>query len=451
MPDLQQSDNNCNDLLFALTLFNTNRKIMIQGNHRELWVEREFPLLKDLVSETSQGKDLMMLCKEATGTSMDHVSFDDLDESDSENNDQTDPDPNSAENQVRRSPGPMIDESIRLFDDEDFGDDDSDKVSFDKLDLKTFTPKSRKGQPGKKQKKADKKKVQFKPKNISVFELDSRIKAMEDFTSKIDSVISGKLTEIVMQEGLIYNIVKVRIKEELKDLKIKHKNSLSILERKLQDNGNSFNIKLTKIESELETLRGKLATTIEKLSRLERVVKNNSDNRNEITITSQDLQNHGELINKLKEENTLISNDLNHLFSRLSEEERKCDSLQSLYSSISNKENELIENIKTIKFELDTLKTPDQTITIEGRPPDRSDVPQFDNSKTPDQPMTNGNEPPKRNDIPQLDKSKKFTHDYQDCDTVLLMDSNRRFIDTNRLFPGKKSPYHTLWIHYCCF
>ena len=94
-------------------------------------------------------------------------------------------------------------------------------------------------------------------------------------------MIGGKLTEIVMQEELIDNIVKVKIEEELKDLKIKHKNSLSILERKLQDNENSFNIKLTKIESELETLRGRLATTAEKLSRLERAVKNNSDNRNE--------------------------------------------------------------------------------------------------------------------------------------------------------------------------
>ena len=51
---------------------------------------------------------------------------------------------------------------------------------------------------------------------------------MEDFTSKIDSVIGGKLTEIVMQEELIDNIVEVKIEEELKDLKIKHKNSLSI-------------------------------------------------------------------------------------------------------------------------------------------------------------------------------------------------------------------------------
>ena len=57
---------------------------------------------------------------------MDHVSFDDLDDSDSEDNDETDPDPNSAENQVRLSPRPMTDESIRLFDDEDSGDDDTD-------------------------------------------------------------------------------------------------------------------------------------------------------------------------------------------------------------------------------------------------------------------------------------------------------------------------------------
>ena len=83
----------------------------------------------------------MMLYKEVTGTSMDRVLFNDLDESDSEDNDQTDPDPNSAEHQVRRSPGPMIDESIHLFDDEDFGDDNLDKVSFDKLDLKTFHSK----------------------------------------------------------------------------------------------------------------------------------------------------------------------------------------------------------------------------------------------------------------------------------------------------------------------
>ena len=165
MPDLQ------NLITTVMTSFRTNaiqhnRKIMIQENHRELWVEREFPLLKDLVSETSQGKDLMMLYKEAAGTSMDHVSFDDLDESDSEDNDQTDPDPNSAENQVRRSPGPMIDGSIRLFDDEDFGDDDSDKVSFDKLDLKTFTPKSRKGQPGKKQKKLIKRRYSSNPRTF---------------------------------------------------------------------------------------------------------------------------------------------------------------------------------------------------------------------------------------------------------------------------------------------
>ena len=51
---------------------------MIQGNHRELWVKRKFSLLRDLASEISQGKNLMMLYKEVTGTSMDHVSFSDF-------------------------------------------------------------------------------------------------------------------------------------------------------------------------------------------------------------------------------------------------------------------------------------------------------------------------------------------------------------------------------------
>ena len=103
------------------------------------------------------------------------------------------------------------------------------------------------------------------------------------------------------KEERIDNSVKAKTEEELKDLKIQLKNSLSVLERIRPDNENSFNIRLIKTESELEILRSKLATTTEKLSRLERAVKNNSGNRNEIAITNQDLQNQGELINKLKE------------------------------------------------------------------------------------------------------------------------------------------------------
>ena len=103
----------------------------------------------------------------------------------------------------------------------------------------------------------------------------------------------------------------------------------------------------------------------------------------------------GSTNNKLKEDNALISNDLNHLFSCLSEEEHKCNSLRSFYISIGNKENELNENIKAIEFQLDNLKTLDQTITIERRPPNKNDEPQFDKLKTPDQTITNEKEHPK--------------------------------------------------------
>ena len=36
-------------LLFAITCFDSNGKVMIQGNHRELWVDNKFPILKTLI------------------------------------------------------------------------------------------------------------------------------------------------------------------------------------------------------------------------------------------------------------------------------------------------------------------------------------------------------------------------------------------------------------------
>ena len=37
-------------LLFAITCFDSNGKVMIQGNHRELWVDNEFPILSNIVN-----------------------------------------------------------------------------------------------------------------------------------------------------------------------------------------------------------------------------------------------------------------------------------------------------------------------------------------------------------------------------------------------------------------
>ena len=65
-------------LLFAVTCFDTNCKIMVQGNHRDLWVENEFPILKKIViGLRDQVEDISELYKESAGLEL-QISVDDL-------------------------------------------------------------------------------------------------------------------------------------------------------------------------------------------------------------------------------------------------------------------------------------------------------------------------------------------------------------------------------------
>ena len=56
-------------LLFAITCFDSyNGKVMIQGNHRELWVDNEFPILNNIVDGLKkEDKDVSDLYKQPAG------------------------------------------------------------------------------------------------------------------------------------------------------------------------------------------------------------------------------------------------------------------------------------------------------------------------------------------------------------------------------------------------
>ena len=65
-------------LLFAVTCFDTNCKIMVQGNHRDLLVENKFPILKKIViGLRDQVEDISELYKESSGLELE-ISVDDL-------------------------------------------------------------------------------------------------------------------------------------------------------------------------------------------------------------------------------------------------------------------------------------------------------------------------------------------------------------------------------------
>ena len=44
--------------LFTLNVYCMKKKIMVPGFHKDLWLKKEFPLLKKLVDDCINGKDL---------------------------------------------------------------------------------------------------------------------------------------------------------------------------------------------------------------------------------------------------------------------------------------------------------------------------------------------------------------------------------------------------------
>ena len=64
-------------LLFAITCFDSHGKVMVQGNHRELWVDNEFPILNNIVDGLKkEDKDVSDLYKQSAGIELELTSED---------------------------------------------------------------------------------------------------------------------------------------------------------------------------------------------------------------------------------------------------------------------------------------------------------------------------------------------------------------------------------------
>ena len=69
--------------LFTLNLYNSKRKIMIQGSHKDVWIKNELQLLKKLVDTYSEDENLSDIYFLASGTKIE-VQNEDLVPSDNE-------------------------------------------------------------------------------------------------------------------------------------------------------------------------------------------------------------------------------------------------------------------------------------------------------------------------------------------------------------------------------
>ena len=158
---------------------------MVQGSHKDLWLKQEFSLLKKLVDEAVQGKNLSESYLLITGVEVTVGSNDDLVPSDNE-------------------------EDSELDDEFDDVISDSDKDEDDDVIANLKTPPKKLKTPIRKRKKTPTRGK--KDPESQVIEL--RLRNLEEVTSQIDSQLAS--AELVSQENLIGEIVKRKIEEELK-------------------------------------------------------------------------------------------------------------------------------------------------------------------------------------------------------------------------------------------
>ena len=264
-------DDNDEVQLFTLNLYNLKKKIMIQGSHKELWKDREFNILKNLVDDCIHNKDLSESYFIVTGVRINIECSDELDPSD-----------NEEEFPVEEAQGEEShDRPMNVV---SGSDDDEVDIKPKNQCIKSRTPlRKRKGlitpRRNKLKKAIQEKKTERKqkPKVIKKeSEMELRLRNLEEVTCRIDSVIASQLSNsIVMHEDTIEEIVKLKIDQQLKDLKEQQKNVLAVLRDKICNLENHFESEISSLKSEIEKIRSKNTNVNERCGKMEKCIKEN--------------------------------------------------------------------------------------------------------------------------------------------------------------------------------
>ena len=163
--------------LVSLNVYTLKKKIMVQGSHKDLWLKQEFSLLKKLVDEAVQGKNLSESYLLMTGVEVTVGSNDDLVPSDNEEDSDLD------------------DEFDDVISDSDKDEDDDVIVNLKTPPKKLKTPiRKRKKTPMKPVNASKKKSTTRGKKDPESQVIELRLRNLEEVTSQIDSLCRISIT-----------------------------------------------------------------------------------------------------------------------------------------------------------------------------------------------------------------------------------------------------------------
>ena len=479
-------DDSVESLLFAVTCFETNCKIMVQGNHKDLWVETEFPILKKVVVGLREEADnISEIYKKSAGLDLDlsdeHMIL-------SEDEDGHAGRVHDAAAEVGRDAvterQPVRPMQVELSDDSDL---ESDTEFYGWL-AKEVKKSSKEKTKGKKSPKRLRRSISVIPKkcvNYSVKQKDTkidkskltaacssddhsqtlhdRILNLEDQVEKILNTISNREQNTVFQEELIKQIVDSAIKDILEDFKTQHKNSIVLLSRQLEENKRLYEEEIKKLKDLIEKQRGKLASANDRLNNVEKKLK---DVDQRVTLVRNITTDE---INQVKDEMLRLKDSANSS-SEISKE--KCEDLSNKVVPVCNSVEDQSEKSVIESHNVLGKSIIDETVMVyPNEEPQNQKEPKVVQSQTKglvtkvcndalidnDDPADRGTSKgsaatgtlPVSGNIVEYGTGSNFNNNMGytrvrngkkwSSDIIVIMDSNRKFLEPEKLFPNKKS------------
>ena len=241
---------------------------MVQGSHKDLWLKKEFPLLKKLVDDCINGKDLSECYFLVTGVRIELNNNEDLLPSDNEED---------LEGEDQDGPRPSAQPSTILYDTDE--DDTENELKTPRRKLKTPIRKKKKTPMKPRadnngQKAAAKSIAKPKKKNVSDnHDIELRLRNLEEVTCNIDSALASQATNPILSEKLIVEIVERKIDERLKDLKEQNKNAISLLSKRVGDLEQQVKKRFSALKNDIDKMKTRIANVNERCGKIEKSVK----------------------------------------------------------------------------------------------------------------------------------------------------------------------------------
>ena len=363
--------------LFSVTIFKTTRNIIIQGSHRDYFAEKEYPWLRNLIDE----EDIITSYNEATG---EQIKPEEL-LADPENI-------NNAEfinldlgistnSSINIDPSTPV--NTRSLNTQQLKSINKQRVR-QRMSLAAPVDVLKKAAKGKQSKKNDE--------NVII----SRLEHLEMLYSQMDNIIGNNFESIAAQEEIINKIVDSKFEEFKKDCSQQLINSSKVSDQKYESLEKLFHDQFTKIKNDVEKISGKIGTLNERCNNIERRLKKDDNDKRIITSLQQHQANDKVQLDLMNQQIRKCADDIKDVDHRLREEEEK----------------------------IKTLKEIAQQTNIRASVKDTRE-----NNK--------GNEVDQRQELEQEERTNHADKECKLYDIVVLMDSNRRFLNKKRLFPGK--------------